>query len=119
MNKNDLKLVGVLLIIIIIFFIIINITKKEGKTAVVYYEDKEILKIDLNTNKEYTVKGYLGDVVLEVNNKKIRVKEETSDKHICSKEGYIYTNNKSLVCMPNKIIVKIISEDNDLDGVVY
>ena len=73
MNKNDLKLVGVLLIIIIIFFIIINITKKEGKTAVVYYEDKEILKIDLNTNKEYTVKGYL----------------------------------------------KIISEDNDLDGVVY
>ena len=44
MNKNDLKLVGVLLIIIIIFFIIINITKKEGKTAVVYYEDKEILK---------------------------------------------------------------------------
>ena len=82
-------------------------------------EDKEILKIDLNTNKEYTVKGYLGDVVLEVKNKKIRVKEETSDKHICSKEGYIYTNNKSLVCMPNKIIVKIISEDNDLDGVVY
>ena len=80
---------------------------------------KEILKIDLNTNKEYTVKGYLGDVVLEVKNKKIRVKEETSDKHICSKEGYIYTNNKSLVCMPNKIIVKIISEDNDLDGVVY
>lgn len=90
MNKNDLKLVGVLLIIISIFFIIINITKKEGKTAVVYYEDKEILKIDLNTNKEYTVKGYLGDVVLEVKNKKIRVKEETSDKHICSKEGYIY-----------------------------
>ena len=58
MNKNDLKLVGVLLIIISIFFIIINITKKEGKTAVVYYEDKEILKIDLNTNKEYTVKLY-------------------------------------------------------------
>ena len=42
MNKDDLKLVGVLLIIIIIFFIIINITEKEGKTAVVYYEDKEI-----------------------------------------------------------------------------
>ena len=56
---------------------------------------------------------------MQVKNKKIRVKEETSDKHICSKEGYIYTNNKSLVCMPNKIIVKIISEDNDLDGVVY
>ena len=53
MNKNDLKLVGVLLIIIIIFFIIINITKKEGKTAVVYYEDKEILKIVPNDYQKY------------------------------------------------------------------
>ena len=48
MNKNDLKLVGVLLIIIIIFFIIINITKKEGKTAVVYYEDKEIYPVTVD-----------------------------------------------------------------------
>ena len=94
-------------------------SKRSNSWQFIVVDDKEILKIDLNTNKEYTVKGYLGDVVLEVKNKKIRVKEETSDKHICSKEGYIYTNNKSLVCMPNKIIVKIISEDNDLDGVVY
>lgn len=118
MNKNDLKLVGVLLIIISIFFIMINITKKEGKTAVVYYEDKEILKIDLNTNKEYTVKGYLGDVVLEVKNNKIRVKEENSYNHICSKEGYISESGKSLICLPNKIIIKIDGK-SEIDGVVY
>lgn len=119
MNKTDLKLIIILLAVVGIIFIYINLNKKEGNTAIVYYEDKEILKIDLNIDKEYTVEGLLGEVVLEVKDKKIRVKKETSDKHICSKEGYIYTNNKSLVCMPNKIIVKIISKENNLDGVVY
>lgn len=118
MNKNDIKLIIILLLLILLIFIIINISKKEGNTATVYYENKEILKINLNIDKEYTVKGYLGDVVLEVKDKKIRVKEETSDKHLCSKEGYIYTSNKALICMPNKIVVKI-TKDNEVDEVVY
>ena len=119
MNKTDLKLIIILLAVVGVIFIYINTTKTEGNTAVVYYENKEILKIDLNIDKEYTVEGLLGEVVLEVKDKKIRVKKETSDKHLCSKEGYIYTNNKSLVCMPNKIIVKITNKENSLDGVVY
>jgi hypothetical protein len=68
--------------------IIINKTKKEGTTAIVYYENKEILKIDMNLDKEYTVQGLLGDVVIEVKENKIRVKKENSPNHICSKEYY-------------------------------
>lgn len=119
MNRNDIRLLFIVIIIVVILFIFININKKSGDTAVVYYENKEILRIDLNIDNEYTVEGLLGEVVLEVKDKKIRVKRENSDRHICSKEGYIYTNDKSLVCMPNKIIVKIISDNNDMDGVVY
>lgn len=118
MNKSDVKLIVIVILLILIIFTIISINKEEGNTATVYYENKEILKIDLSINKEYTVKGYLGDVILEVKDKKIRVKEETSDKHLCSKEGYIYTSNKSLICMPNKIVVKI-TNDKEIDEVVY
>ena len=62
MNKNDIKLTIILFIIILISIAIINLTKTKGNTAIVYYEDKEVLKIDMNIDKEYTVKGYLGDV---------------------------------------------------------
>lgn len=118
MNKSDIKLIIVLFIIIGCVFIFINVTKEDGSMAEVYYEDEKILTIDLNIDREYVIDGELGDVVLEVKNRKIRVKEENSPKHICSKEGFIGDSSRTLICLPNKIIIKIVG-DNDIDGVVY
>lgn len=119
MNKSDIKLIIILIIFVILLFVIINFTKKEGNKAVVYYEDDIVKIIDLNIDDEYKVEGYLGDIVLEVKDKKIRVKEEISPKNLCSKEGYTNSSFKPLICLPNKVIVKIIEEDNVVDGVVY
>lgn len=118
MNKSDIKLVVTLVVIIMGIFIFINVTKEKGSLAEVYYEDKLILSIDLNMDGEYTVDGELGDVILEVKDKKIRVKNENSPRNICSKEGYIGDSSRTLICLPNKIIVKIVG-DNEIDGVVY
>lgn len=117
MNKSDVKLIVLLLIVIGVIFIFIGVTKEDGSMAEVYYEDKKILTIDLNIDNEYIVDGELGDVVLEIKNRKIRVKEENSPKHICSKEGFIGDSSRTLICLPNKIIIKIVG-DNELDGVV-
>ena len=111
MNKQDLKLIIIILVIAVLTILIINTTKKEA--------DKLIKTIDLNKDGEYTVDGFLGDVVIEVKDKKVRVKKENSPRNICSKEGYISDNTKPLICLPNKIIIKIASKDNDIDGVVY
>ncbi len=117
MNKSDIKLIIIIIIIVSIVLIILNINKG-GNIAVVYYQDEIIKKIDLNKDGTYTVAGYLGDVVLEVKDKKIKVVEENSNNHICSKEGYIKDSSRSLICMPNKIIIKII-DDKEVDEVVY
>lgn len=118
MNKNDFKLIIIIGIIILLLFIIISANKREGNTALVYYEDEVIMMLDLNINKEYTVKGYLGDVIIEVRDKKVRVKEEVSPKHLCSKEGYTNSSLKPIICLPNKIIIKVI-DNEEIDGVVY
>lgn len=120
MNKNDLKLIIIVIIVISLLLLITHFTKKEGEVLEVYYEDELILSKDLNIDSEYTVDGLLGKVVIEVKNKKVRVKEENSPKHICSKEGYISDSSKPLICLPNKIIIKIVANDKkDIDGVVY
>lgn len=119
MNKSDIKLVFIILSLIMILFAILSFTKKSGTRAEVYYEDDVIMTIDLNTDGEYKVDGYLGDVLLEVNDKKIRVKEEISPKNLCSKQGYTDSSNKPLICLPNKIIVKVIDDESSVDEVVY
>ena len=118
MNKSDIKLIVILGIIVLGIFVFITITKEDGSIAEVYYEDEKILTIDLNIDSEYIVDGELGDVVLEVKDKKIRVKSENSPRNICSKEGFIGDSSRTLICLPNKIVVKIVGE-SVIDGVVY
>lgn len=118
MNKNDIKLVIILMVIIALIFLFINITSEDGSIAEVYYKDEKVLTIDLSIDGEYVVNGELGDVVLEVKNTMIRVKEENSPKHICSREGFIGDSSRTLICLPNKIIIKIVG-DSEMDGVVY
>lgn len=111
MNKNDIKLVAILLLISIIILVIFNLNKINGNIAKVYYENELILTIDLNNNNEYIVNGYNGEVKIKVLNKKLKVVEENSPLHICSKQGYISSSNENIVCLPNKIVIRIEAED--------
>ncbi len=116
MNKYDKRLIIILFLIIIILLSLKLIFKTNSNYAYVYYENKVILEIDLRINKEYIVKGYNGDVLIEVNDKKIRVEKETSPLHVCSKQGYV-SDNTPIICLPNKIIIKIENKNNNLDAV--
>ena len=107
MNKNDIKLIGIVLIIVIIIFVLINNNKNIGNTVEVYYDNKLVLEKDLNIDNIYKVDGYLGEVEIEVKDKKVRIIKENSPRHICAREGYIEDSSKPLICLPNKIIVKI------------
>ena len=118
MNKNDIKLIIFILVIVGILILIINLNKKEGDTVEVYYKDDLVLSADLSINNTYTVEGLLGDVVIEIKDKKVRVVKENSPKNICSIEGYISDSTKPLICLPNKVVIKIV-QSSDMDGVVY
>lgn len=115
-----MKISDIILIILVILIagtMIIFNKKEDSDQALVYYENYLVLKIDLNQNKEYDVEGYNGNVHIVVMNKKIKVEEENSPKHICSKQGFISSSNETIVCLPNKIVIKIESKDK-LDTVI-
>ena len=110
MKRNDIVLIVIILLVAILFFCFY--AREDGKIANVYYENNLILKINLKENKEYDVTGYNGNVHLVVENGKIKVEEENSPKHLCSKQGFISSSYETIVCLPNKIVIKIKSEDS-------
>ena len=119
MNKNDFKLIIILLIIVFLFSIGFKLFEnKDSKRAIVYYEDNIILTIDLNINKEYQVDGYKGKVNIVVKDGKIKVDSENSPLHLCSNQGYISSSYETIVCLPNKITIKIEDLNNTLDTIV-
>ena len=115
MNKSDIVLCVVALIIGLIIFGIFKLNNDEGSYAVVYYEHDEVLRIDLKDKSErtYTVKGYNGDILIETVDGKVRVVDEISPKHLCSKQGYINSKSDSIICLPNKVIIEILNDEVD------
>ena len=116
MNKNDLILIICILIISLILILVTNINNIKGNTASVYYDNKLIEEIDLNIDKEYDVEGLNGNVHIVVKDKKIKVENENSPLHLCSKQGFIQNTSDTIICLPNKIIIKI--NNNELDTVI-
>ena len=49
-----------------------------------------------------------------VKNKKIKVLKEDSPLHLCSKQGYISKSYESIICLPNKIVIKL-ENNSDID----
>ena len=119
MNKDDAKLIIVVLIIVGVILIGFKLLNKKGdKKALVYYEDSIVLQIDLNIDKEYQIDGYNGKVNIVVKDGKIKVDSENSPLHLCSNQGYISASYETIVCLPNKVTIKIESADDPLDAVV-
>lgn len=113
MNKNDILLIISLLIISFIIMFTMNLTTKKGTIATVYYDSKLVKEINLNKNAEYDVKGYNGNIHIIVKDNKIKVEEETSPLHLCSKQGFIQNSTDTIVCLPNKIVIKINTDELD------
>ena len=109
MNKSDLKLAVYLIIIILISSLFLIRPKGEGK-AEIFFEDKVIKTVDLNIDQTFAVTGANGAVTFEVKDKKIRVIDEISPYHLCSKAGFISKSYETIICLPNKISVKILTK---------
>lgn len=109
MNKQDFILIFIVLVVAISIYFIF---KKDNNYAYVYYDKNLVLKVDLSIDEEYKINGYNGELLLEVKEKKIRVKNENSNYHLCSKQGF--TNTGSVVCLPNKVVINF--ENDELDS---
>ncbi len=122
MNKSDLKLIIVIILIaIIILFMVAIFNNNSNKKALIYYDNDLVLTIDLTEKekKEYFVDGYNGVVKIITEDGKIKVDEEESPLHLCSKQGFIDKTYETIVCLPNKIVIKIVSsKTNDLDTIL-
>lgn len=104
-----------ILIVFVGFLILITILPfnyGSNDTAFVYIGDKISFKINLTKDGTYLVKE---NVIVEVDDKKIRIKESDCPQQLCVKMGWISTPGVPIVCIPNKVMVVIKADSDYLD----
>ncbi|MDH3976620.1 MAG: NusG domain II-containing protein [Deltaproteobacteria bacterium] len=123
MTPADRVLVIILLVLSLLSYaIIVSLFPADiPKTAVIEINGKEVKRFSLNRQippRRVPLHIDRGEAVFEVSDGRIRIlpmPDKICSKHICSKKGWIEKPWDMIVCMPNKIVVRIIGEKDKGD----
>lgn len=118
-NKNDIFLIIVVLALALILSVVIDFSQGGGEYVTVEQAGKIIaeLPIDKDASFEITNGSKVCNTV-RIKNKSVSVVSADCPDKICVKHRSISKNNESIICLPNKVVVSVVSEkENDVDGV--
>ena len=118
-KRNDFILIFGLLAFCLLFLLFsIIFSSKDDLVANVYYDDEIILTVSLDKDNSYKVNGSLSEMIIIVQDKKIKVLESDCKDHICVNQGFIFRENQTITCLPNKIFIKLEKKDSLIEIVL-
>lgn len=115
---GDYFLVGIHCLGILLSFFVFQVLPEQGRFATVSVDGKEIYRLSLSESREIVVHGPLGESVIHVENGSVWIVNAPCPQKICMRMGKIHRAGEIIVCIPNRILIRIEGEDNrDLDGI--
>ncbi|MDP8207256.1 MAG: NusG domain II-containing protein [Candidatus Electryonea clarkiae] len=92
--------------------------KNIGTKAIVTIEGKKSLVLSLDEPSRVSVKGHIGDTIIEVDERGVFVVSSPCTYKYCIKLGHVQREGQTIVCAPNHISIRIVGGNDDgLDGV--
>jgi hypothetical protein len=129
-NRIAVILTGLIVLILaasIAAFLYLNNSEQTGTVAEIYQDGTLIETIHLDTVTEdysFTVRGTDDTIynVIEVHHGEIGIAEASCPDGLCIHMGFIHSSAMPITCLPNKLVIKIVTEGNStdaVDGVAY
>lgn len=117
-QKGDYLAVAVTLLLAAAVFLAF-LPRETGDTpmAEIYLDGTLVRRVSLDTSAEFSVTGdYMNTVT--VRDGKIAVTESDCPGGDCVHSGWIGISGRSIVCLPNRMEIRIVSAPGDVDFVV-
>ena len=122
MKRNDIILIAVLLVVSIGLLVGVNIYRKNNTSGSanveVTVDGKVYGTYPLNEDRKERIELSDGSYnILKISHGKASVIEASCPDKICVNTADIHYTDETIVCLPNKVVVKIVNgEENDVDG---
>lgn len=100
-------------VIVVMLILLVNFLPKQGEEAQIYLDGKLYRTVSLS--HDMTIQLNHGTIVVE--NGFIYIKDVDCEDKICEKTGKISKKGESIVCLPNKIVIKIIGK-SDVEAII-
>lgn len=116
MKKKDIVLFGVIIFVAFILMVFIKIYNYgEGKKIRVYVNGEVYGEYSLNEKKEIEINTKYGKNILVIENDYAFMKFADCKDGYCVKQGKIKLKNQTIVCLPHKLVIKVVSEGRTKD----
>ena len=112
-HKFDVILIGSIALILAIILAVFAFSKTEGAFAVVTVNGRQSAVYPLDEDLEVKLTNGDGYNILVIENGDAYIKEAACPDKLCVNQHKIRYNGETLVCLPNKTTVKVVS---NVDG---
>ncbi|MFC1568854.1 NusG domain II-containing protein [bacterium] len=111
-------LIIALLLLLSIFTWIFGLTLKLGNTAIISSDGQQVATLSLKQDRQINISGPLGESKIKVTRGFIQMTSSPCPHQICVKMGKISKCNSMIVCVPNRILIRIPCNNSDhLDAI--
>lgn len=117
-NKKDfIIIILILLLAFTVYFIANKFIYKTSATAEIIYDGKVIQTVDLNKDCVFSPQGFQ-NIKFQIKNGSIAFIESDCPDKICVNTGFINSTGQNAVCLPNKMVLRLISDEDSPDAVM-
>jgi hypothetical protein len=113
------KILMVLIIILgIVSLVALNRLRRSGDSAIIEVDGQIVQQLDLKASKEITVHGSIGKTIIKIDQGAAQVIYSDCPEQVCVKTGKINRAGEIIVCVPNKVVVKISGKQQNQFDVI-
>lgn len=115
MKRNDIILGTVALIVALILLAFTKFRKVDGQQIEINIAGELYATKDIRTDEIVEIKDASGEIinVIEIKGGQAYMKSASCPDALCIKQGHIHMTKETIVCLPNKVIVKVIGEGGE------
>lgn len=118
-KKWDIILIAAALAVSAVLFLSVRFFSSNGDYVTVKVNNFTAAKLPLDTNTVYEIETDNGITnILEISDGAAKMISADCPDKICVNHRSISKNNETIVCLPNKVLITVVSEqENEVDGV--
>lgn len=114
MNKkrNDLILLLSIVLVAALVLVVFHFLKTDGATVTVTKNGEKYATYPLMQDAEIKLSGDQGHATLIIEDGQAYIKDASCSDKLCIKQGKINKNGETIICLPNKLVITVNSDDD-------
>ena len=118
MKRKDIYLLAGLITAGLLIGLIVFFSGKSGNMVSVRVDGREVMTFSLEEDQEYEIQGEGGRYnKIIIRNGEVWMEEASCPDHLCMKMGHLSKSGQSIICLPNKVVIEIRGQENEVDEI--